>query len=143
MNAPSMHHHIQAPKLWSWERQDPIAPAIKVGNLIFVAGQIALDPDGNLVGRDDLAVQANRCFQNIQEVLARLGAGMSDVVKLTTYFSGHLDEGRARDYWGVRERYFGPNGPASTGVLVAGLILPDCLLEIEAIAVVNNKDQPN
>lgn len=143
MNAPSRHHHVQAPKLWSWEQQDPIAPAVKVGNLIFVAGQIALDPEGNLVGKDDLAAQADRCFQNIQEVLARLGAGMSDVVKLTTYFSGHLDESLAKEYWRVRESYFGANGPASTGVLVAGLILPECLLEIEAIAVVDNKDPVN
>lgn len=138
MNESSVSGNIPAPRIWQWEKDEPVAPAVKAGNTIYVAGHVALDPDGNLVGDGDMPAQADQCFRNIENVLSRFGARMSDIVKLTTYFSGHLDKETAQRYWQVREKYFGPNGPASTGLLVSGLISPEFLIEIEAIAVLTD-----
>jgi len=126
-----------ADKVWAWEKRDAISPAIKAGNTIYVAGQIAINSEGNVVGNGDLAAQADQCFRNIQDVLSRLGANMEHVVKMTTYFVGDLNEEVVRDYWHVRQKYFGDVGPASTGVRVTGLIYPECLVEVEAIAVMD------
>jgi enamine deaminase RidA (YjgF/YER057c/UK114 family) len=116
----------------------PPAPAVRSGNLVFLSGQIALDEEGNLVGIDDPVAQANRCFLNIQGILARVGGTMADIVKLTTYFTRELDVKLTQDYWAVRKSFFGAYKPASTGVQVKALIYPACLIEIEAVAVLRS-----
>jgi enamine deaminase RidA (YjgF/YER057c/UK114 family) len=128
--------HIRpVPPEWQWERDMPPAPAIRAGSTLYLSGQIALSPAGELVGAGDIKAQARQCFQNIQAILARSGGRMSDVVKLVTYFACPLSEQVRTDYWEVRREFFGTYRPASTGVQVSALIFPEVLLEIEAVAV--------
>jgi enamine deaminase RidA (YjgF/YER057c/UK114 family) len=108
-------------------------PAVRRGNLLFVSGMTAVDDDGNLVGEGDIAAQARYIYQRLGEILAAAGASYADVVKTTDYIT--TTEGY-RQTAEVRREVFGATFPAATGVIVAGLLRPGALIEIEAIAVV-------
>ncbi len=100
--------------------------------LLFIAGQTAVDADGNIVGKGDAAVQAEQVLKNMKSVLDEAGAGFGDIVKITTY----ITDPRFRDDLNpARLKYMGDNPPASTLVVASGLANPDFLVEIEAIAV--------
>jgi enamine deaminase RidA (YjgF/YER057c/UK114 family) len=103
---------------------------------VFVAGQVAFDRDGNIVGKGDLRVQAVRAYTNLEAVLESAGASLADVVKLTTYVVGYRIEYRQiiRE---VRDEFLkGNEPPAAVLVGVESLALPELLIEIDAIAVV-------
>ena len=101
--------------------------------LIFISGQVSLDAAGNLVGKDDVAAQADQIFKNLGAILAANGATFGDVVKLTTF----LVDIAARPLIGeVRTKYLTSNLPTSTLVAVSALANPDYLIEIEAVAAV-------
>jgi reactive intermediate/imine deaminase len=100
---------------------------------IYIAGQIAFDKEGKVVGPGDMAAQAEQVFKNLQAALETAGAKFSDVVKMNTYVT---DMSKAPAVREVRARYFGQTVPASTLVQVAALARPELMLEIEVIAVV-------
>ena len=107
--------------------------AIKAGNTVYVAGQVALDKDGNLVGKGDITAQAEQVFKNLQAVLAAAGASFQDVVKNNTYLTREEDISKLRE---VRQRYITGEPPASTLAVISALANPDFLIEVEVIAVV-------
>ena len=107
--------------------------AAKAGGLLFLAGQVAQDQDGNVVGRGDVEAQAVQIFDNLRAVLASAGATLNDVVKLTTYTTNVAHRAKIAE---VRGRYFTTYFPPNTFVVVASLATPDYLLEIEAVAAV-------
>ena len=100
---------------------------------VYIAGQIAFDKEGKIVGAGDMAAQAEQVFKNLQAALDAAGAKFSDVVKMNTYIT---DMSKAPAVREVRARYFGQTAPASTLVQVPALARPELLLEIEVIAVV-------
>jgi enamine deaminase RidA (YjgF/YER057c/UK114 family) len=104
--------------------------------LVFVAGQVAHDADGNLVGPGDVAAQARQVFANVGRALAAAGARPEDVVKLTTFVVHHRPEYRPL-ISEARIAVFGDHKPTSTLVGVEALALPDYLIEVEAIAVID------
>ena len=103
--------------------------------LVFVAGQVADDAQGNLVGAGDLAAQARLAFANVGRALAAAGARPDQVAKLTIYVVHH-----EREYIAAiseaRVAVFGDHKPADTLVGVETLAEPGYLIEVEAIAVV-------
>jgi len=101
------------------------------GKTIYIAGQIALDKDGTVVGAGNMKAQAEQVFKNLQAALEAAGAKFSDVVKMNTYITDMEQAPAVRE---VRARYFGDTTPASTLVQVARLARPEFLLEIEVIA---------
>ena len=103
------------------------------GKTIYIAGQIALDKDGNVVGAGNMKAQAEQVFKNLQAALESAGAKFSDVVKMNTYVTDMEQAPAVRE---VRARYFGDATPASTLVQVVRLARPEFLLEIEVIAAV-------
>ena len=106
----------------------------RVGNTIYVAGQLALDKDGKLVGPNDIAAQTRRALENMRRILETGGARLQDVVKITVF----VTDIRYREPYGeVRREFFAANPPASTLVLVAGLAIPGALIEIEGIAEID------
>jgi reactive intermediate/imine deaminase len=106
---------------------------VKSGNTLYLAGQVAQDESGNVVGRGDITAQAEQVFQNIQKCLAAAGATFADVVKIQVFVTDH----RFREAVGqVRQKYITAPYPASTFLVVSGLAAPEFLLEIEAVAVV-------
>ena len=115
------------------ESRPLFSQGVKVGNTIFVSGQVAVDRGGNVVGKGDMTAQTHQVIRNIRAVLAAGGARLEDVVKLTMYVTDMARAGEAR---AVRLQYFKPDPPASTGVQGAALGHPDLLIEIEAVAMV-------
>jgi reactive intermediate/imine deaminase len=101
------------------------------GKTIYIAGQIALDKDGAVVGAGNMKAQAEQVFKNLQAALEAAGAKFSDVVKMNTYITDMEQAPAVRE---VRARYFGDTTPASTLVQVTRLARPEFLLEIEVIA---------
>ena len=100
---------------------------------IYVAGQVALDKDGNVVGARDMKAQTEQVFRNLETALAAAGAKFGDVVKMNTYIT---DMGQVAAIREVRAKYFGTAVPASTLVQVGALARPEFMIEIEVIAVV-------
>jgi reactive intermediate/imine deaminase len=103
------------------------------GRLVAVAGQVAMDEHGELVGEGDAAAQAERVFENLRLALDAAGATFADVVKLGIFVTDISILPAIRE---VRDRYVDlDRPPASTAVQVAALFRPGYLLEIEALAV--------
>lgn len=105
--------------------------ATKAGGLLFIAGQVAQDAEGTLVGRGDIEAQAVQVFENLKAVLASAGATFDDVVKLTTYTTNVAYRPKLAE---IRGRYFKTYFPPNTFVVVSSLATPEYLLEIEAVA---------
>ena len=124
-----------------WRRDDefPGCQIVKVGDLLFLSGIVAVDEDGKIVGNGDLQAQARQIFTNMRRVLGLVGCDLTSVVRLTTYIATSLAEPAVTHrYWDVRREFFGNHRPATTGVQVAGLASPDMLIEVDAIAYAPN-----
>jgi len=101
--------------------------------LIFCAGQVAGDDDGNILGPEDFEAQGKLVMKNLVRVLAEAGAQLTDVVKLTSYVCSPHDVKRVR---ALVKEHFSEKPPANTICVLRGLAHPDYLLEIDATAVV-------
>ena len=109
---------------------------VRGGRTLYIAGQLALDGEGNLVGAGDFRAQVEQVFANLEARLAEGGATFKDVVKLNYYLTDGSDLLPVRE---VRNRYVNTeNPPASTLVVVKRLVREEYLIEVEAIAVVND-----
>jgi len=108
--------------------------AVRMGELIFVAGQVAIDLHGNLVGKGDIREQTEQVFRNLAAVLRAAGSGMEKVGKLTVLTTRIEHRVVIHE---VRARIFGAIGhfPASTLAVVTSLANPNWLVEIEAVAL--------
>ena len=105
--------------------------AVAYRDLVAVSGQVALDPQGKVVGQGSLVEQAEYVFGCIDAALAAAGSGRERLIKITMYvttFDGLAELRRARDRW------LGPARPASTLVQVSGLVHENLLIEVEALA---------
>lgn len=105
---------------------------VRAGNTVYVAGQVGWDKDGKIVP-GGFEAQAAQAFENLKRALEGGGASLADVVKITTYVKDLNDLPKFRE---VREKYFTAPLPASTLVQIVSLAMPELLIEIEAIAVV-------
>lgn len=105
------------------------------GTLVAIAGQVAMDENGELVGPNDPRAQAERVFENLALALAAAGASFSDVIKLGVYVTDIAILPAVRE---VRDRYVNTeHPPASTAVQVSALFRPGYMIEVEALAVVS------
>jgi enamine deaminase RidA (YjgF/YER057c/UK114 family) len=103
------------------------------GRTSYVAGQVAYDSTGQLVGGSDFRAQAERVFQNLERALASVGGSLGDVVKTTTFVTDAKHVPALRD---IRLKYIGRgHPPANTLVVVSSLARPEFLIEIEAVAL--------
>ena len=110
-----------------------ISQAMRVGDLVFVSGQAAIDEDGGLVGVGDFDAQAELVFRNLARVLEAAGSSLADVAKVTIYLTDMANFPKIVE---LRGKWFTEPYPADTIVEVASLALPELEIEIEAIAVV-------
>ncbi|MBH63723.1 MAG: enamine deaminase RidA [Alphaproteobacteria bacterium] len=109
-----------------------IAQGYRVGDLIFISGQVAITEDGTII-EGDFDTQAEATFRNIQRVLEAAGSSLAKVIKVTIYLTDmQAHRGRIME---LRQEWFTPPYPADTLVGVKELGHPSRLLEIEAIAL--------
>ncbi len=112
----------------------PYCQVVRKGSLVTTAGAVALSPSGELVGEGDAGAQTRQTLENIKNALEAVGASLSDVVK-TTVFITRVEDFQAMN--AVYKEYFGDH-PAARSTIRADLMLPPLLVEIEAIAVVDD-----
>jgi len=107
---------------------------IASGRHLYVAGQTALDENGELVGGDNAADQARQVLINLQRVIESAGGRMADVARTTVYLTRLEDRGPVGE---VRAEFFPAPPPANTLLVVSSLAHPDFLVEIDAIVPLN------
>ena len=116
-----------------YEESFGFSRAVRAGDRVFVAGCAAIGPDNRNVGVGDPAAQARRCFEVIGAALEEAGSSLEEVVRTRVFL---VDAGHAEAVGRVHGEVFGKVRPVTTAVVVAGLLDPEWLLEIEADAVI-------
>lgn len=108
--------------------------AVRMGDLIFVSGQVGRDRNGDLLGQGDVRVQTEQAFTNLKLILEAAGSGLHKVGKVTVFTTSLEYRPIIHE---VRSRIFREVGhlPASTLAVVSSLAFPEWLVEIEAIAM--------
>ena len=119
-----------------WESIAGYSRAVRIGNIIEVAGTTAVDTEGQVVGAGDISKQTDYIFNKIRNALNDAGSKMSDVIRTRMYLTNINDwETVAR----VHGDIFSDIKPVSTLVEVSGLIDEELLIEIEVSAVVSDR----
>jgi 2-iminobutanoate/2-iminopropanoate deaminase len=113
----------------------PYSQAVKIGKLVYTAGQIPLDPATGKMVEGDVQAQTDRALQNLQAVLEAASSSLSNVVKTTVFLQNMGDFAAMNEVYG---RYFDEKPPARSAVEVAALPL-GAQVEIEAVALVKKK----
>jgi reactive intermediate/imine deaminase len=107
---------------------------MRVGDLLFVSGQAAIDERGQLVGIGDFDAQAERAFKNLELVLEAGGSSLRDVAKVTIFLTDMSNFAKIVE---LRGKWFSEPYPADSIIQVTALALPELEIEIEAVAVVS------
>ncbi|KOF13552.1 endoribonuclease L-PSP [Ensifer adhaerens] len=122
-------------------KPDPYAPfllsqAIKANGFVFVSGQAAIGDNGEIVGEDDFDRQAERAFRNLDRALTAAGSGLSKVVKVTIFLRSMENFGKIVE---LRRKWFSAPYPADSIIEVSSLYSPKAMIEIEAIALAEDR----
>lgn len=117
----------------NWPATFTFSPGVRVGNLVFLSGTTATDERGKIVGANDIVEQTRQIFRKFDAVLSLVGGSLSNIIETTDYVLALEDYKKTAQL--RRELFKGPPWPAATGVVVAGLVRPDALIEIKGIAV--------
>jgi len=115
-----------------WPGRYTYAPALRVGDTIYLAGTTGTDDEGNITAPGDIVEQTRQIFRKFERLLGSVGGSCADIVQTVDYVT------TTENYRGtaaVRREFLKEARPASTGVIVAGLLRPDALIEISAVAV--------
>ncbi|MCH7842912.1 MAG: RidA family protein [Chloroflexi bacterium] len=107
-----------------------LSPGVIVGDFLFVSGHVSTDNSGNVVGVGDAEAQSRQVMDNIRNVVTAAGGKMEDVAKITCFLT---DIANYPAYSKVRAETWPKDPPASSTVVVAGLVRPEFLVEVEAI----------
>lgn len=108
------------------------------GKTVYIAGQVAMDKDGRVVGAGDLVAQFGQVCLNLKAVVTARAGQLNDIVKLTIYVLSKADyKAKAREIGAVYREHFGRHYPAMTLVEVKGLYDDGCLIEVEGVAVMD------
>jgi enamine deaminase RidA (YjgF/YER057c/UK114 family) len=107
------------------------------GKVVYIAGQVAIDRSGNMVGKDDFRAQVQQVFENLKSAVEASGGSFHDVVKLNYYCAESVEPSQVAVVREIRDKYVNTaNPPVSTFVVVKRLVRPEWLIEVEAVAVV-------
>ena len=107
---------------------------VKSGSTVFIAGQVAMDKNGQIVGEGDIEAQTRQALANLEAAVKAAGGKKEDILSITTYI---LDRDDLPGLRKAREGFF-DNPPASTLLVISGLARPEFLIEIEARAVIGD-----
>ncbi|WP_235297455.1 RidA family protein [Portibacter marinus] len=106
------------------------------GQCVFISGQVAWDKDQSIVGRNDIALQARKCLENLENAINSVGGNLDNIMMLRIYIVSYKPE-HGKIISSLLNKFFGEeNQPASTWINVQGLASDDFLIEIEAQAII-------
>jgi enamine deaminase RidA (YjgF/YER057c/UK114 family) len=108
--------------------------AAKAGNILYIAGQVAKDVEGNLVGKGDFGTQARQVFTNLKSILDEAGGRIENIVKMTTFLT-HFDY--IETYRNVRDEFIQEPYPPNTLLIVDSLAMAEYMIEVEATAILD------
>ncbi|HSB05491.1 MAG TPA: RidA family protein, partial [Thermodesulfobacteriota bacterium] len=100
----------------------------KVGKTLYIAGQVARDVQGRLVGKGDFEAQARQVYTNLRNILEETGGGLRNIVKTTTILTHY---GNVEGYRKIRNEFFGDMMPPNTLLIIESLASPDFMIEVE------------
>jgi enamine deaminase RidA (YjgF/YER057c/UK114 family) len=115
-----------------WPESYTYVPALRVGNMVWLSGTTGSDAQGRITAPGDIEEQTREIFRKFDKLLRSIGSSCEDIVATTDFFTTTENYKRTA---AVRREFFRRNRPTSTGVLVAGLLRKDALIEISAVAV--------
>lgn len=114
-----------------------IGHAVRYGEWLFISGQIPIDKDGNIVGKNDVKLQTIQVYEIIQGMLNELGYSLENIIKLTTFYVNSDDFPIIAE---VRKSYFNKGHLASSSAFcVSALAHTEALVEVEAIAILTKE----
>jgi len=113
------------------------AHAIQIDNTIYISGQIPLDQEMNVIGKNDIAAQTELVYENLKKVVEDAGGTMTNIVMLNIYCTDI--EAFDKETRHLRKKYFGNYYPAITAVEVKRLYRQDFMIEVEAVAVLDSE----
>ena len=116
-----------------WEKEYGYAQAVKVGETIYLSGQVSHDEEGNIVGLSDMETQMRQTYANIQKVLSQYGATMDNIVD-EVLFVTDMDSAFAAAVKCRREVFSTTPVVASTIVQIQSLAFPELMIEIKCVA---------
>lgn len=118
-----------------WPEKYTYVPALRVGNMVWLSGTTGSDDSGKITAPGDIEEQTRQIFHKFDRLLRAIGSSCDDIVATTDFFTTTENYERTA---AVRREFFKTSRPTSTGVLVAGLLRKDALIEISAVAVLRS-----
>jgi enamine deaminase RidA (YjgF/YER057c/UK114 family) len=119
-----------------WPEHYTYVPALQAGNMVFLSGTTGTDERGVITAPGDIEEQTRQIFRKFERLLRSIGSSCDDIVATTDFFTTTENYKKTA---AVRREFFKSARPTSTGVLVAGLLRKDALIEISAIAVLRGE----
>lgn len=111
-----------------------LSQAMRVGNVVWVSGQVGIDAQHNIPA--GMAAQTRLAFENLKAVFAAAGASMADIVDLTIFATDMVTD---MEHFGpIKDEFIPAPYPAVTGVEISRLAHPDLLIELKAVAVIGS-----
>jgi len=133
-NSEEKSKRLNVPSGSKWEELVGYSRAVKVGNIIEVAGTTATDENGKIIGKNDVYLQARYIFQKIETYLKSAGASLEDVVRTRMFVT---DINLWKEIGKAHNEFFYTIKPAASMLEVSRLIDPELLVEIEVTAIIN------
>ena len=121
---------------WDWPVHLPYRHGVRVGDLVFLGGQVSLTPTGAVIDPGNIEAQTHTAMRNIRKVLQELGLDLEHLVKINTFYVGAGGEKDLVKNAAIRAGYYRDPGPVSTGIPFSYLAYKDMLIEIDCIAMV-------
>lgn len=118
-----------------WPEHYTYAPALRVGNTVYISGTTGTDDRGVITAPGDIVEQTRQIFRKFDRLLRAAGGSCEDIVSTVDYIT---TTERYKETAAVRREFLGNAKPAATGVIVAGLLRPGALIEISAVAVLRS-----
>lgn len=114
-----------------------LCQVVVANDTVYLRGQVGADFDGNLVGADDPAAQAEQAMANVCQLLEEAGSEPGHITKITVYIT---DRRHREPVYRVIGRWLKGVYPVSTGLVVSGLARPEWLMEIDVVAVIPREE---
>lgn len=121
---------------WDWPVHLPYRHGLRVGDLVFLGGQVSLTPKGEVIDPGNIEAQTHTAMGNIKRVLDEFGLELDHLVKINTFYAGIDGEQDLLKNASIRAGYYRDPGPASTGIPLSYLAYKDMLIEIDCVAMI-------